>query len=400
MNNDPITIQRGDLKIVACRSGKNYAMKVCKSLEEIAKERNDYIYDKIKKNEQLTRYERKERDLINQIEDDDGVYPAITEHQNFGEGRGMGEGERKTIVSDNLREKDVFLIQNPLNYQTLIEDDIELDNNLMEMFITAGTLWYDKARNISLVSLYYPYARGDKQHAKDGIPAKIFADMLKSVHINRIITMDLHADQIEGFFDIHLEHLHASPLLIYKFKDVFEGKKFDREFVKMGGPDVGSAKKVEYLAKMLGYGIVLSYKARDFIKKDTVKTKIIGKIGEDIIIGLIDDIFGTGSTIGEFQTEADKIGYKEIYVGVTFPIMGGNAIENIDKWYDGGKGKFKLLIGTDAITQNKEVLDKPWYYEINTSKFVARALWEIHTAGSVSKLYPPSSVDDLNLWIE
>lgn len=221
----PLT--RGKFQLFACRSGMDYAQELVKELDNVRTMRAQELRGK----KQLGVHERNELEHIDYL----GVRGARIGKANV---MAFDDGEMDVVIEpkENVRDKDVFLIQNHYNTATRLT----VSENVMETLIFVDALRRAKARTITLVSLYFPYARGDKQHGKDGVPAKLFSNLLEKAGVDNLITMDLHADQIIGFFnptDVRVEHLHANPLLFHYLKDNMA------EDGKITAPDVGAAKR-------------------------------------------------------------------------------------------------------------------------------------------------------------
>jgi ribose-phosphate pyrophosphokinase len=209
--------------------------------------------------------------------------------------------------------------------------------------------------------------------------------------------MDLHADQIMGFFDsqfVRVENLHVSSLLIHYFKD-----KLGKDS-RIAAPDAGAAKRTQYLAKHLSKEMLMAYKRRNYEAKHQVdEMKILGVPGKDEVI-IADDLVASGGTAITMIEKLKEKGVKKVAIACAHPMLIGKAIEKFDKIYHDKENPFYMLIGTDSIPHNKKLLSKPWYKEINTSKFVAKAIYEIHTSGSVSQLLAPNCVKELDLWVD
>ncbi len=374
---------RGNFHLFACRSGMFYAKKLVEQLDFLINKRSE----ELKKKPVLSLHEESELAFVKNISESKAtIGRAEVVHFN--------DGEMNVILADdeNVRDKDVFLVQSFYNPNS----GLTISENLMEAFIFIEALRRAKAKTVTLISLYYPYGRGDKQHAKDGVPASLIADLLTASGMHNLITMDLHADQITGFFDsklVRVEHLHAAQLLIHYFKDRLS------DDAKIVAPDVGAAKRVQFFAAALHRAMLMAYKKRDYKKKHTIsELKILGLPSDEVLI--IDDIISSGGSMIKVLESLSRKGVKKAFVACTHPLLTGDAVARFDAAYNDPDNPFTLLVGTDAVPQTKEVLDKPWYYEINTSRFVAKAVFEMHTSGSVSALFKPFIVDELGLWVD
>ncbi|MBN1231730.1 MAG: ribose-phosphate pyrophosphokinase [Candidatus Coatesbacteria bacterium] len=377
---------RGEFALFATSTAKELGEKICHCLEEIVVYNYKALQNRAWK--ELSLQERKVMEFGEQSEKNCGLKLEQYEKKHFGE----GEMDPQIMADVNVRDKDVFIV----HHHFTPDSGNNLNENLMESCLFASSLKFAGAAFITLIMPYYPYARGDKQHAKDGIPAAFVAKMFETACIDRIITMDLHADQIIGFFNPKLtkvEHMYASPLIIHKLKEVIgENKEY-----KIGGPDPGAAKKGTNFARKLNVPLIMGYKTREHATGDLV-LKILGNV-KGYHIAIVDDIVGTGGTIEKVIDCIAEYGALDIIAACTFATLVGNGVERMQRLYDNGNGPLKLLIGTDAIPQPNYVKYAPWYCELTISKLIAQAIYEIHTSGSVSQLYKPESVDEFGLWI-
>ena len=261
----------------------------------------------------------------------------------------------------------------------------------------ADALNHAKAKSVTLVSLYYPFSRGDKQHGKDGITAAMYANMLASVGVNGLVTFDLHTDQIAGFFSqgkMKVENLRASPLLIdYVRRNIGEGS--------VCAPDAGASKRAQYYARELGVDVTLGYKRRSYSKDHAVdELRLLGSPEKDLVI-IVDDMIASGGSVVKLMdllAEQEKV--KRAYAVATHPLLIEPAVAVFDELYADQQHPFSGLVTTDAILHDPSITSRPWYHGVDTSRFIARALYEIHTSGSLTQLHKPSCVDTLGLRVE
>ena len=244
----------------------------------------------------------------------------------------FSEGEIKVKIKENVRGKDVFIVQSicpPVN------------DNLMELLILIDALKRSSAQRITAVVPYYGYARQDrKDQPRVPITAKLVANLLTAAGTNRVLTIDLHAGQIQGFFDIPLDHLFAVSV----FTEYFEGQKVKNLVVV--SPDVGGVKMARAYAKRLKADLAVVDKRRVNDKKTEVMF-IMGEVkGKNALI--VDDIAATASSIVEAVDALKKDGAKDIYAAITHPILSGPAVERIEK------SKLKKLMVTNTIPVTKE----------------------------------------------
>lgn len=375
---------RGEFQLFACRSGELYAKKLVTQLRELIERREKELENKNK----LTLHELNELQFINNLRQSDARLGNAKIVQ-------FDDGEMNITLdsNENVRDKDVFLVQCP--YNTI--NGLSISENILETFLFLDTLRRSKAQSITLISLYYPYGRGDKQHGKDGVPAKMLASLMTNAGMNSIITMDLHADQITGFFhagQVNVEHLHASPLQIHYFKNLLG------DDATIAAPDAGAAKRAQFFAQALQKRMLIAYKKRSYHHKHQVEElSILGLPGEDEVV-IVDDIVSSGGSVLKVIEKLKEKGVKKVYVACTHALLIGDAIKKFDEAYADETSPFYKLIGTDAIPHNGELKNKPWYEEVDTSKFIAKAIYEIHTSGSVSYLHNPECVEKEDLYVK
>lgn len=376
---------RGQFHLFSTRSGKPYADKVIQQLEHIINIRDKELSEKEKK-EKLSPYERDERQFI-----DDTHYSNL--HVGNAEIQHFEDDEMNPVIDqlENVRDKDVYLIQ--ASYTTT--NNFKLSQNVMESFFFIDALVRAKATNINVISLYWPYSRGDKQHGKDAVPADLYARLMTEAGMTGLLTFDLHADQIAGFFDpksVKLEHLHASPLILHYVNNYLEKGS-------VCAPDAGAAKRAQFYAKKLGVDVTMAYKRRSY--KETHKVdelQLLGEPDEGIVL-VVDDLVASGGSVEKVIEKLAEKGVHEAYVAATHPLLVKNALPNFDAMYKDKKHPFKGLITTDAILHKQEILENEWYHEIDTSRFVAKAIYEMHTSGSLTPLHEPSCIEQLGLWV-
>ncbi len=272
------------------------------------------------------------------------------------------DGEICVKIDENIRGKDVFIVQStcpPVN------------ENLMELLITIDALRRASPRRVTAVIPYYGYARQDrKDQPRVPITAKLVANLLVTAGTNRILTMDLHAPQIQGFFDIPVDHLFAAPIIIKYLRE----KKFKNPVIV--APDVGSVKMARAFAKRLPGGLVIVDKRRESPDKVEM-TYVIGNVkGCEAII--VDDIISTGSTMILAAEALIKNGATAVYGSCTHPVLAGNAVEALDK------SPLQEIIITDTIPHPK----LPSKFTIlSVSELLGEAIKRIHLETSVSSLF-------------
>jgi len=242
----------------------------------------------------------------------------------------------------------------------------------MELLILIDALKRASAQRITAVIPYYGYARQDrKDQPRVPITAKLVANLLTVAGADRILTMDLHAGQIQGFFDIPLDHLFAVNI----FVDYFNKKKVGDLVVV--SPDVGGIKMARAYAKRLNATLAIVDKRR-ITPESTDVMHILGEVeGKNAVV--VDDLIATGSSVIEAVEAIKKAGAKEVYAAVSHGVLSGNAIANIEKCK-----ALKELVITDSIPFDKK---NSKIKVLSIAPLLAEAIWRIHKEESVSSLF-------------
>ncbi len=276
----------------------------------------------------------------------------------------FSDGEIQVTIGENVRGKDVFVVQptcNPAN------------DNLMELLIMIDALKRSSARRITAVLPYYGYARQDrKDRPRVPITAKLTANLITRAGANRVLTIDLHAGQIQGFFDIPLDHLFAVRI----FQDYFVRKNI--RDIAIVSPDVGGIKTARAYAKRFGAGLAIVDKRRiNDVKAEVMH--IMGDVkGKNVII--VDDIVATAGSLVEAAEALKKNGAGDIYAAITHPVLCGPAIERI------GSSVIKELVVTNTIPLSEEKkLDN--IVQLSVAPLLGEAILRIHNEKTVSALF-------------
>jgi ribose-phosphate pyrophosphokinase len=276
----------------------------------------------------------------------------------------FADGEIRCKIEENVRGKDVFVIQ-PTSPPS--------NDNIMELLIIIDALKRASARRITAVIPYYGYARQDrKDQPRVPITAKLVADLLATAGASRVLTMDLHAEQIQGFFNIPLDNLYA----VNTFVDYFS--KIQVKDLCVVSPDVGGIKMARAYAKRLGATLAIVDKRRVNDKQAEVM-HIIGDVkGKNIVI--VDDVVSTAGTLVEGVVALKEEGAKDVYATITHPVLASPAIERINNSH------IKELLVTDTITIDKEKkCDR--IKVLSVAPLFAEAISRIHKEESVSALF-------------
>ncbi len=270
-------------------------------------------------------------------------------------------------INENVRGKDIFLIQStcpPVN------------ENLMELLIMIDAFQRASAQRITAVIPYYGYARQDrKDQPRVPITAKLVANLITVAGADRVLTIDLHAAQIQGFFDIKVDHLFAAPIFI----DYFKEKHFDDLVVL--SPDVGGVRRARAYARRLNASLAIVDKRRPMANEAQV-LHIVGEVkGKHILI--VDDMVDTGGTMIAAMEVLEERGAGEIYASCTHPVLSGGACEKIERSF------LKELVVTDSIPleNNKKVSKMSKIRVLSVASLLGEAIRRIHENRSVSSLF-------------
>lgn len=276
----------------------------------------------------------------------------------------FSDGEIRVKIGENVRGQDVFVIQPtcpPVN------------ENLVELLILLDALRRASASRITAVIPYFGYARQDrKDQPRVPISAKLVANILTSAGANRILTLDLHADQIQGFFDIPMDHLYAINVFLTYFKQ----KKL-KDLVVVS-PDVGGIKTARAYAKCFRAGLAIVDKRRNS-PESTEVMHILGEVKDKNVI-MVDDIIATGSSLVEAARVLKKAGAKKIFAAITHGILSNNAVDKVNK----------SVIDTLAITDSIPLLadkNSKKIKVVSTGSLFAEAIKRIHFEESISSLF-------------
>ena len=278
------------------------------------------------------------------------------------------DGETVIKIEDDVRGKDCFVVQStspPVN------------DNLMELLIFIDSLRRASAKRITAVIPYYGYARQDrKSEGRTPITAKLVANMLTVAGVDRVLTMNLHADQIQGFFDIPLDHLTAAPVLAKHFMD---RHLHDAVLVS---PDVGNIKFGSDFASRIGGELAVIHKRR-ISGTETVAVDIIGDVkGKKVM--MFDDMIATAGTVSEAARLVRKHGATEVYVAATHAVFAGPAVERLNA------AELSEIVVTDTIAVSDEVRSGLKNLTVlSVADLVGEAIRRIHEHRSISELFRP-----------
>ena len=271
-------------------------------------------------------------------------------------------------VYENVRGEDMFILQSTSN---------PANDNLMELLIMSDALRRSSASRITAVIPYFGYARQDRRaKARTPISAKLVANMLVEAGIERVLTMDLHAAQIQGFFDIPVDNLYASPIFAL---DILHQFKKTTDDIMVVSPDVGGVARARELAKRIEAPLAIVDKRREKAGEIAEMTVIGNVSGKKCII--VDDICDTAGTLCKAAELLIENGASEVHSYITHGVLSGPAVERITK------SVMKSLVITDSIEASPAVLAAPNIRIVPTAPMFAQAILNIWNGTSVSSLF-------------
>ena len=278
----------------------------------------------------------------------------------------FSDGEIYIEINENIRGNSVFVIQSTSN---------PANDNLMELLLCIDALRRSSAKNITAVIPYYGYARQDRKVVpRTSISAKVVANLITNAGASRVVTVDLHAGQIQGFFDMPVDNLFTTPLFARYIKKKLKNKK-----LICVSPDVGGVQRTRGLATKIKADLAIIDKRRPKPGKAQVMN-IIGNVkGKTCII--VDDIIDSGGTIINAVDALKKSGATEVYVFITHAVLSGDAANKIKK------SKIKKLVITDTIDNYQKIKNNNKIEVLSISSLMAEAIKRISNSTSVSDLF-------------
>lgn len=291
----------------------------------------------------------------------------------------FANGEIKTVVDENIRGDDVYVIQcvdDPLSKRSV-------NDNLMALVTAINAVYQSDPDSITAVIPQFPYSRQERKKTREPITARLVASMLEDAGANRVITLDIHAEAIEGFFQqAILEDLHASKDLIRFFRETIT---MDPNRLCIVAPDTGGAHMARYYSNQFGCALAVVDKARDYTQTSVVESmRLVGDVKDKIVI-LPDDLVATGGTLINACRLLRDHGAAMIYVACSLPFFNGDAVRKLDA--AAAEGLFEFVAGTDAVFRGPQFLkDHPWYREVSVAKLFAQVIFNINRRRSVSEL--------------
>lgn len=278
----------------------------------------------------------------------------------------FSDGEVNIEILENVRGKDVFIIQSTCS---------PTNNNLMELILMIDAMRRASAARITAVVPYFGYSRQDRRvrSARVPISAKVVAVMMAKVGVDRVLTIDLHAEQIQGFFDVPVDNVYGSPILI----DDIERQRYDNPLVV--SPDIGGVVRARAAAKQLGLDLAIIDKRRPSAN-EAVVMHIIGEISGHTCL-LIDDMVDTAGTLCKAAEALKERGAQRVLAYCTHPVLSGNAIHNIKE------SVLDELIVTDTIPLSTDARSCGRIRQLSSAKLIAEAVRRVSNEESLSAMF-------------
>ena len=280
----------------------------------------------------------------------------------------FSDGELKVEIEENVRGHDTFIIQSTCS---------PTNKNVMEIMLIADALKRSSASRITAVVPYYGYARQDRRvrSARVPISAKVVADMFASVGIDRVLTIDLHSETIQGFFDMPADNVYATKFMVDDIKD-----NNDRNEVVVVSPDVGGVVRSRALAKLLDDTDLAIIDKRRAVANESEVMNIIGEVEGKVCI-VPDDIIDTAGTLCNAAKALKDKGAKAVKAYITHPVLSGPAIERLNK------SEIDELIVTNSIPLNKDAKKCSKIRVISIANIIAECITRLSNEESVSEMF-------------
>jgi len=294
---------------------------------------------------------------------------AICEHLDVEVGRAevgtFADGETSVDIGENVRGMDVFVLQSTC---------APANTHLMELLVLLDALRRSSARRVTAVIPYYGYARQDRKvKPRTPITAKLVADLISTAGAERVLCLDLHAGQIQGFFNIPVDNIYAMPVLLQQIRALVP----PRDEIVVVSPDAGGVERARAFAKRLDATIAIGDKRRE--KKDVAEvTRIVGD-GQTAVI--VDDIVSTGGSLVQTAEALRAAGAKRVLAAITHPVLAGSAVKRIEE------SCIERFITTDTIPLSATVEHGEKFVVTSVAHLLGEAIRRIHNEESVSSLF-------------
>ena len=279
----------------------------------------------------------------------------------------FSDGEIQVEIGENVRGTDTFIIQST---------SPNVNHNLMELLIMADALKRASAGSICAVIPYYGYARQDRKVApRIPITAKLVADLIEAAGVARVVSMDLHAGQIQGFFNIPFDHLYAMPVMLEHMKQQFT----DSENLVIVSPDAGGVERARAYSKRLDAALGIIDKRRTKPNVSEVMN-IIGDVSGKVAI-LLDDMIDTAGTLTQAAAAIREKGATKVFAYATHAVLSGPAVERI------AKSPLESVVVTDTIPLSPQAQACAKIQQVSSARLLAEAIRRIHSSDSLSSLF-------------
>lgn len=279
----------------------------------------------------------------------------------------FSDGELNFQILENVRGADCFLVQSTCP---------PVDQNIMELLIMIDAFKRSSAERITAVLPYYGYARKDrKEKPRVPISAKLVADLVSAAGANRVLTVDLHAGQIQGFFDIPVDHLFAAPVFIKYFLEK------DLPNLTVVSPDAGGVERARAYAKRFDADLAIVDKRREKEKANVIEVlNVIGEVeGRTCLI--VDDMCDTAGTLTKVADALKENGARSVYASCVHPVLSGPALERLEK------SPIEEIVVSNSIPLNGTARESKKIVVLNIAELLAEAIKSIHDGSSVSRLF-------------
>ena len=279
----------------------------------------------------------------------------------------FSDGEVQVEIHEDVRGKDIFVIQSTCN---------PTDQNLMELLIMVDAFKRSSAARITAVIPYFGYSRQDRRVRSMRVPisAKVVANLISTVGTNRLLTVDLHSDQEQGFFDIPVDNIYGSPILV---SDMWKRKYSD---IVVVSPDTGGVVRARAVAKQLGIDDLAIVDKRREKANESEVMNIIGDVESKTCL-IVDDMVDTAGTLAKASIALKKVGAKAVMAYATHPVLSGDAIKNIES------SELDELVVTDTIPLVDIAKNCKNIRQLSVSHLLAESIIRVHTEESLSTLF-------------
>src|SRR5512137_304940 len=280
----------------------------------------------------------------------------------------FSDGEIQVEIGENVRGLDTFIVQST---------SPDANTNLMELLIMADALKRSSAGSITAVIPYYGYARQDRKVAsRSPITAKLVADLIEAAGVTRVVSMDMHAGQIQGFFNIPFDHLYAAPVMLDHMRRRFDGHA---EKVVIVSPDAGGVERARAYSKRLGTTLGMIDKRRT--KPNVAEImNVVGEVQGKVAV-ILDDMIDTAGTLAQAANALVDKGASQVFAYATHAVLSGPAVERIVK------SPLEEVVVTDTIALSPAAAACPKIRVVSVAKLLAEAVRRIHGSDSLSSLF-------------